>query len=240
MKLDYKPLNLEFDGDKLYLDGKLCKPDIRTLGQMREVLFDLDVKRLDPNTPTYHMYRDMAPELKQMQMRFDITIIFPLTLGHEFNKTLGHYHPVAVDGLSYTELYNVIDGEAHYLLQKQAPDGTIDDVILVKAKKGDAVPMPPNYGHITINPGKKPLIMSNLVYPNFSSEYHDYEHKRGGAYYELLDGKLIQNPSHGKLPKIRIKKGSCAKEFKPNILAAYKKNPAPFEFLKDPREYKGK
>jgi glucose-6-phosphate isomerase, archaeal len=235
MKLDCKPLELEFENGKLYLSGKELKPDVRTIGQMKGLLFDMDTHKANPEMPTYFMYRDLMPELKTGNIRYDVTIILPVLLGHEFNKTFGHYHPNASAGLSFPELYNVLSGEAHYLLQKQSAKGEIEDVLLVKAKKGDAVIMPPNYGHITINPGKTPLIMANLVCPSFSSEYEEYEHNRGGAYYELEGEKLLPNPSYGIVPKIKIKKGSLSAKFKPNILAAYLKDPKPFDFLKDPR-----
>ncbi len=238
MKLNVKDLKLEYNGCTLYLDENPVKPDIRTLGQMKAVLFDLEAGKGDQKTPLYHMYRDLAPKLKENGIRYDVTIIFQKPLGTEINKTLGHYHPPAVLGLSYTELYNVLEGEAHYLLQKPRPDGSIEDAILIKAKKGDAVPMPPNYGHITINPGKDPLIMANLVEANFSSEYREYERHKGGAYYELANGKVVPNPAYGKLPELRIKKGSSWKGLGPDILAAYLKDQKPFEFLKDPRAYK--
>ncbi len=236
MKLNVKDLNLEFNGSTLYLDDVPVKPDIRTLGQMRKVLFDPEAGKGDQNTPLYHMYRDLAPKLKASSIRYDITIIFPKKLGAEFNKTLGHYHPAAAPGLSYTELYNILEGEAHYLLQKPGP-GLIEDALLIRAKKGDAVPMPPNYGHITINPGSGPLVMANLVEANFSSEYTEYEKHRGGAYYELANGKFIQNPTYGTLPKLRTIAAVSWKGLGPDILASYLKDQKPFEFLKDPRLY---
>ncbi|MFH1470426.1 MAG: glucose-6-phosphate isomerase family protein [Candidatus Micrarchaeota archaeon] len=238
MKLDVKDLNLDFSGTTLYLDDTPIKPDIRTLAQMKPVLFDPEAGKGDPSTPLYHMYRDLMPKLKENNIRYDITVIFNRNLGSEFNKTLGHYHPQAVPELTYTELYNILQGEAHYLLQKPRPDASIEDAILIKAKKGDAVTMPPNYGHITINPGKEPLVMANLVEANFSSDYHLYELNRGGTYYELTTGKLLPNPSYGTLPELKVKKGS-SKGLGPDVLASYLKDPSKFEFLKDPRVYKG-
>ncbi|MFH0818231.1 MAG: glucose-6-phosphate isomerase family protein [Candidatus Micrarchaeota archaeon] len=238
MKLNIFGLSLEYTGGTLYSDDNPVKPDIRTLGQMKKVLFDPEAGKGDSSTPLYHMYRDLAPKLKIDGFRYDVTIILPMNLGTEFNKTLGHYHPQAVAGLSYTELYNVLEGEAHYLLQRKGLEGVIDDAILIKAKKGDAVPMPPNYGHITINPGKEPLIMSNLVFPDFSSEYKEYEKNRGGAYYELSNGKIVPNPAYGKLPEIKVSNGSSWNGLGPDILASFYKDQGKFEFLKDPREYK--
>ncbi|MFH1448189.1 MAG: glucose-6-phosphate isomerase family protein [Candidatus Micrarchaeota archaeon] len=239
MKLNVQSLDLEYNGGKLYVSDQEHKPDIRTLEQMKDLLFDIDyASKQDKHTPLYHMYRDIVPELKKDGYRYDITILSPTPLGNEFNKTFGHYHPTAVENLSYTELYNVLHGEAHYLLQKPANDWRLEEVVLLKAKKGDCIPMPPNYGHITINPGKEPLIMANLVSPDFSSEYREYQTKKGGAYYELVNGKTIPNPLYEALPELKMKKGGCKAAFKPDILAAFYKDPKPFEFLKDPRLYK--
>jgi glucose-6-phosphate isomerase len=243
MKLDAKPLHLECDEKgQLFLDGKALKPDIRTFGQMKKVMFQSEPGL--PNTPTYFMYRDVVPELKKNSIRYDVTVILPTPLGQEKNKTLGHYHPEAVPGFSYTELYNVLSGEAHYLLQKKSTLGKLEDIIqleeaiLIKAKAGDAVVMPPNYGHITINPGPDMLVMANLVEANFSSDYHEYVEHRGGAYYEFANGKIIFNPTYGSVPKLKLEKGTCESKFRPNILAAYYKKPENFEFLKDPRKCK--
>ena len=53
-----------------------------------------------------------------------------------------------------------MDGIAHFLLQTKK----LDDVVLIKALKGDIIVIPPGYGHVTINPTlDHPLTMANLV-----------------------------------------------------------------------------
>jgi len=95
-----------------------------------------------------------ARKIKEKGLRYDITIIPPNKLGMEFVKTAGHYHPFLPGSkMTYPELYEVLEGEAHYLLQRREQErGTerITDVVVVKAKKGDKVIIPPNYGHVTI------------------------------------------------------------------------------------------
>ncbi len=54
--------------------------------------------------------------------------------------------------LHYPELYEVLKGDANYLLQRAQNEERVDEVILVKATRGDKVIIPPNYGHVTINP----------------------------------------------------------------------------------------
>jgi len=57
-------------------------------------------------------------------------------MGIEFVKTAGHYHPL-IEGTGYTypEIYEVLSGVAHYLLQK-SENLKITDVIIVKPRKG--------------------------------------------------------------------------------------------------------
>ena len=45
----------------------------------------------------------------------------------------------------------MLDGDAHYLLQRAQNEESVHEVILVKATRGDKVIVPPNYGHVTIN-----------------------------------------------------------------------------------------
>jgi len=63
--------------------------------------------------------------------------------------------------------------------------------------------MPPGYGHVTINPGRKELKMSNLVSSKFASIYQPYKDRHGGAYYELETG-FVENKNYGKPPELRI------------------------------------
>ncbi|MBI5036389.1 hypothetical protein HZC09_03520, partial [Candidatus Micrarchaeota archaeon] len=185
MKLEYKSLQLEADAPgRLRVEGEERRPDVRTLKQMRPVL--KDEVALPDSTPCYFMYRDAARKedrkaYARKELRFDITILPPLFLGEEYNKTAGHYHPMSPKGFGYMELYEVIEGTASYLMQKKTGK-EVESVVLVKAKKGDKVIIPPGYGHVTVNPSKL-LVTANIVERNFRSEYAEYEEKHGAAYY---------------------------------------------------------
>ena len=100
--------------------------------------------------------------------------------------------------MTYPEIYVVLHGEAIYYLQKVDEEGNVVDAARVDAKAGDILPMPPDYGHITINTSKtEPLIMMNWVDGTFSSVYGDIVEHKGGAYYFVEDaGKIsaISNP----------------------------------------------
>ncbi len=172
---------------ELYRDIDLPEPQIRTIGQMRPVLADAECSA---SGPLYFMYRNLARTAKDREwlaanrMRFDYTVIPPMIVCGEFVKTKGHFHPTAPDGTGYPELYQVISGTAEYLLQTR--DAT--DVCVIRAGPGDAVLVPPGYGHVTINSADTELCMVNLVSDEFSSEYEAYEEHRGAAYYHLVEG----------------------------------------------------
>ena len=170
---------------------------------MRAVLAD---PSCSCDSPLYFMYRDLARTtadrnwLKGQNLRYDITVIPPADLCGECVKTKGHYHPENPQGTGYPEIYEVLEGEAHYLLQ----DRGLTDIVLVSAVKGDVVVIPPGYGHVSVNPSPDAtLVMANIVSTAFGSEYGAYVSHRGAAYYEMTDLSLVKNPRYGKVPMAR-------------------------------------
>jgi len=185
-------------------DGELPPPGVRTIGEMRPVLADPSCACSDP---LYFMYRDLARSdadwqwLHAHNLRYDLTVIPPRDLCGEWVKTKGHYHPENPAGVGYPEIYEVLEGEAHYLLQSRS----LSDVVLITAAKGDVVVIPPGYGHITINPSKNEILsMANIVSTAFESEYGEYESNHGAAYYELASGEIRKNPHYPPVPEARI------------------------------------
>lgn len=181
----------------------LPSPSIRTIDDMRSVLNSPSTQH---DKPLYFMYREVSrneTERNWMQshaIRYDITAIPPANLGGEYVKTKGHYHPENPAGTGYPELYEVLDGIAHFLLQTKK----LDDVVLIEAQKGDIIFIPPGYGHVTINPTlDETLIMANLVSTAFSSDYAGYDTMHGAAYYELVGGDVSKNPAYLDVPPVR-------------------------------------
>ena len=205
---------------KLDLDIKLLGGEFsaRTLADMKPVLKDKIEINSDPN---YFIYRDVRQrideaKIKEAGLRYDMTVILPKMLGSEFNKTYGHYHPLK-DGtdVTYPEVYEVISGTALYLLQRKGKsDEELEEVYLAEVKAGEKIIMPLNFGHITINPLSVPLVMSNWVAAEFSSEYELYEKNQGGGYYitksQITNHKsqinskytIVKNEHYQKLPKL--------------------------------------
>ncbi len=251
MKIQNSGLNVELsDSRELFIEGTKLTADVRTLAQMRPVL--CGPVDLPDTTPVYEMYREACKPVHRelyasKQLRYDITVVPPLMLGTEFNKTLGHYHPPSArPGLSFPELYEVLHGTAHYLLQQPAEgfEG-VQRVILVECHEGDKVLIPPNFGHVTINMGSEVLVMDNLVERNFSSVYAPYVKNKGGAYYVTEDGDKA-NRSFEDVPELetyfapdfnRMVNPDIAEPLDVDLsYGLFENDPDFFKFLVDPKD----
>ena len=224
---------------------KRLDPDVRRLFDMKEVIFDKDWLARAEDFDLYYMYRDLylsradKDRLLMQGLRYDITIIPPGMLGCEYIKTAGHYHPNVPEGrVTYPELYEVLEGEALYLLQNLDHS----DVVVVYATAGDKVLVPPGYGHVTINRSNKTLKMSNFVGRNFSSLYEPYRERAGAAYFFTKDGwiknkgyehagtlRRIDAPDSSRLKKLGLTK---EKEMYPLMRQA-----GPLDYLIRPEEH---
>jgi len=234
-------LKLDEKGNVLIFAPQLKKivPGVRTLDNMEKVLLDPDAEGPER---AYFMYREIA---ERQGIRYDITVIPPGFLGREYVKTLGHYHPPAggIEGApSYPEVYEVLCGEAVYLLQKRKDGKTLEleDFVVVRASAGQKVLIPPGYGHVTVNPGKGALVMSNLVFSNFQSVYEPYLEARGAGYYLLEGGKFEKNSQYRKLPNPREASPQAIPVLglgKKPLYLALREDPRMFEYLQNPARY---
>lgn len=229
-----EPLKIELDGAKLHVNGAPHPSSVRKLGQMQEVLMQHVEPKSEEEFNTYWMYRKVY---FANNIRFDITLLPARMLGNEFMKTYGHYHPKAQDGngLGYPEIYQVLRGKAIFILQEKNHDGSVN-VTVLDAKQGDVAIIPPGNGHVTVNNGTEDLVMSNLVYDDFESEYEDYNIYRGAAFYVTEEG-LKQNTEY------LVKKfgRTTAQEFNKrygivatDLLREFHSNPEKFSFLEKP------
>jgi len=206
-------LELVLDGSEIRFGSGLTPvlPVSRSLDEARYAL--LDSEAFGPSL-LYLMYRDVARPsdrglISSLGLRFDITVIMPGLIGAEYNKTVGHYHPVkAGTAYTYPEVYEVLHGDATYLLQRPGQSlGVVEDVVAVAARAGHKVVIPPGFGHITINSGSEPLVMANWVAAEFASIYGGMKEQRGGAYYLVLrDGEPAWAPNERylELPQLRV------------------------------------
>ncbi|SAI87588.1 glucose-6-phosphate isomerase, archaeal [Methanoculleus bourgensis] len=185
-----------------YWDGPKPEAQARTIEEMQDVLAD---PGCTSDQPLYFMYRDLARSdddrrwLHDHHVRYDITVIPSRILCGEYVKTKGHYHTVNPAGVPYPEIYEVLSGTGHYLLQTE----DASDVVMIVGSVGDKILIPPGYGHVTINPAREDLVMANLVSTEFSSNYAPYAEMRGAAYYEMEGGALVKNPRCPDAPPVR-------------------------------------
>jgi len=223
----------------LEVGNRNFEADVRWAVDLRPVLaYPGDIKE---NFKAYFMFRDVYYSVSDKErilesgLRYDVTIIPPNMVGNEYIKTYGHIHPIAEDDLSYTEIYEVIEGEAVYLLQKD--DNS--EFIVVNAFEGDKVVIPPNYGHVTINASNKVLKMANWVYRNFNSQYGPYKEKRGACYYYTEEG-WVENKNYENIPEIKEVRAKIPKSLelkKSEEMYKLVKTPEKLNFLFKPSKY---
>jgi len=239
-------LNLDTEKAKLILASGIhfSEPAVRTIDEMREVLMD---KKLSSPKDLYYMYRDVHLEtdsalLEKNKLRYDVTVIKPDPLGKELMKTAGHYHPG-----SFGELYEVVAGRGFCMLQRpDVSDHTIiKEVIVVEAKAGQKIVIPPGFGHILINPGPDNLVTSNWVSSVFKSEYDLYKKAQGAAYFMVkaaLGTEFIANSYFKRNAEIKFVKPSAKlekfglAEGEP-IYPLVRKNAAKLDFLNRPLDF---
>jgi len=240
----YVPFELVVDSET----GKIVKGAMenpiyttRKLFDMKEVIYDADwFANQKENLDLYYMYREFIRKedhelFQKHKIRFDITIIPPRMLGREYVKTAGHFHPPVQKGKeSFPEAYEVMHGEAFYLLQKETKKKKDPiEIIIIQAFAGDQVLIPPGYGHVTVNPTKdKLLVMNNLVSSEFSSRYEPIRKQKGAAYLYHANDTWIRNPTYHQRIIVREKEPEKVAE-KPFYLS-FLKNPEKWKFLNEP------
>ena len=186
--------------------GPLPVPDIRNADDLRKVLARPDCPS---EGPAYFMYRNVARTaedrrwMAEQGLRFDITVIPPKDLCGEYIKTKGHFHPSNSSGTGYPEIYEVLVGEAHYLIQTR----DCSDIVLISACSGEIVIVPPGYGHVTINPSSTAVLqMANIVSSAFAGEYQPYEERCGAAFFEMRNGEIRKNPAYPGHATLRMRR----------------------------------
>jgi glucose-6-phosphate isomerase, archaeal len=187
-------------------DGPLPTPSVRDAKDLWGVLAD---RSCTSTGPVYFMYRDLSRSgsdrkwLAKQHLRFDITVIPPRAICGELIKTKGHYHPANPSGTGYPEVYEVLSGTAHYLVQNR----DFSDIVIIEASAGEIVIIPPGYGHVTINPSKNTVLqMANIVSTLFESDYQGYESLHGAAYFEKVQEGFVKNPAYKQSSPLRFVK----------------------------------
>ena len=209
MKLKKGGLDITLAGEILQFpkDIKFGETIIRAAKDLSPVLF---APAPDPDRIIYRVWKNVRKSedeiyFRNLEARYDITVIYAKKIGRELPKTFGHYHL----GIPYPEIYEVISGLAWFLIQrpKESNPGVIEEIYMIEAGPGEKIIVPPGFGHISTNPGKKELILANWVSRDIQYDYESYENMRGGGYYflESKDGKIVEfekNSYYEFLPEI--------------------------------------
>lgn len=127
---------------------------------------------------------------RQARAIYGIVVIPPGIFGGEYVKSGGQYHPLCGGNRQATpEIYTVLHGTGHFLLQKAAPPyDVIEDAMLVEVQAGETFVVPPDYGHLQINPAAEPLVFSYAVMDGMKGVYAPFRERRGAIYYEMAEG----------------------------------------------------
>jgi glucose-6-phosphate isomerase len=233
MALYEKPLKVELQNHELFVNGTRYPRSVRTVKDMGKTL--MSTSRLEERNSfdVYYMYRGIVVH---SGIRFDITVMPPGPVGEEYPKTHGHYHPMSSEGIAFPEVYQVLHGKCTILMQKKNRSGSVD-VIIIEAVTGDVVLIPPEFGHVTINTGKDDLVMSNLVYDKFESNYGDFEANKGAAYYFLKNGEVLQNTNYFVNSSERLDPQTLNSRYGfscEDLLSEFNLDPGRFLFLEKP------
>jgi glucose-6-phosphate isomerase len=245
-KISGLPLKLSAEGKLIFGPGlKKIEADIRTLAQMRDVLLDKSAAIQPPQL--YYMYRGICLEvdeekIKRENLRYDVTVIRAGSLGNEFVKTFGHYHPAG-----FPEIYEVLAGQAICLLQRPQADNPrrILECLALAAGPGSKILLPPGFGHLLINPSQSEfLVTANWISTRFSSQYSEYRNAGGGAYFFIKDdtkSEFIPNKYFESLPPLKKARAAWEiKEFNLNVgkpLYESINEPLNLDFLNHPDKY---
>ncbi len=244
-------IKMKENGELIYGDGLKSEPvSIRTPDKARTYFMDPKAKA-DENL--YYMYRNTAlnkdrDKIKSAGFRFDVTVIPPGHIGDEYIKTIGHIHPLKSGSSSrFPEIYEIVYGEALFILQKMSQDfEKVEEVYLVRTKQGEKAVMLPEFGHVTVNLGKKPLVMTDWVEASFKSEYEPYKKHHGGAYYFLDKAGKLEIVKNCKYQKVASYKEVKPKSL-PEMAAEFGKlmyqqgmenNFQNLDYLKNPEKYR--
>ncbi|MCC6803322.1 MAG: hypothetical protein IT319_10580 [Anaerolineae bacterium] len=200
-------------GDLSSDDGFMYRRATRTVGDLAAVLRFPNA--LPAESAAYDVYYPGSepPSARELlaprHLTFSPVALPPLTIGGEYVKTAGHYHP-AMPGspYSYPEVYSGVHGRLLLFLQKRSvthPE-TPEDCALVELTPGVSVTVPPEYAHVLINPSHETGVMAGLYCTDFKPEYDQVTTYRGLAYY-VMDGagdiQIDVNPCYVDAPSLR-------------------------------------
>ena len=160
------PVRIDTASGEFHFGSDLNTPTLRT-----RMLHELDSVWANPvgdtDRPIYRVtgpvwFRQDAEVWKNAKVCYGIVYFDPGTFGGEYVKSSGQYHAIQPGQTAATpEVYTVLVGTGHFMLQKSKPPyDEITDAVLVEVNAGESFIVPPDYGHLQINPTNEPLVFS--------------------------------------------------------------------------------
>jgi glucose-6-phosphate isomerase, archaeal len=211
-------LPIEFDAaeSQLVLGDQLNRPSMRTRKVSdHEAVWAMPVEGEDRTIYFYTSGLWLAEDeaaWKNAGVVYGIVVFLPGVFGGEYVKSAGQYHPICGGNRQATpEIYTVLHGTGHFLLQKAAPPyDVIEDAVLVEVEAGETFVVPPDYGHLQINPAAGPLIFSYTVMDGMEGVYGPFRQRRGAIYYEMAAGpqRYVFNSRYSSMVPLRLLKAS--------------------------------
>ena len=206
------PVKVESDTGDFVLGSSLNTPSILT-----RTLHDLDTvwakDVLEENRVIYRytsgLWLPGDGELwRNAGVGYGIVSFLPGIFGGEYVKSSGQYHAMGPgQKMATPEIYTVLVGCGHFMLQRSHPPyEAILDAVLVEVKAGETFVVPPDYGHLQINPTDGPLVFSYTVAHPLVSNYEPYRQRRGAIYYEMAAGpeRFMFNSHYPKRVPLRM------------------------------------
>lgn len=177
------------DFDTITGISKKAETTKRYLSQMADMFCDKEKAALmvEENNPLIYEFYELGCPERKGDLAFGTTILYPGKVGNEYFMTKGHFHTI----LDTAEVYYTLSGEGYMVMEN--PEGDCQEQRLTK---GQALYVPRNYAHRTVNTGTEPLI----VFFAFEADAgHDYGTIETKGYHKLIieeEGKpkIIDNP----------------------------------------------
>lgn len=196
--------------DEILFDSALTVKETksRLRGQLRSVLPD-DESCQPADAIQYWMYNGISLKeheqaFKELNIQYELTLLYPGRLGLQRSKTLGHIHTFPPSRkLNYPEVCEVLWGEAIFVFQTlNLENRSAPNCYAVHAKQGDKVVFPPNWHHFTVNAGDDMLLFSDFISLDTTGNYQGLSAMGGGAY--LYGDTWTQNPNYAHVAPLQI------------------------------------
>lgn len=242
----------ETSGELCFGDDVSCEQsNVKMLSQVTSLLRD---DRIIKDEVSYRFYMNIMKKedekvFKERHITNGITIIMPGTVNGECRKNSGHYHQLCEGHhLPYPEAYEILHGEAMFLLQKAVgidteKDAVLDDVRAVVLKQGEKLIVPPNYAHCAVNIGKGFMAFGNLAIP-CPLNYEAIQKKCGFFAYVMKQNDtliLLPNSAYEKIPDIAIVSAkedlALGMDFHTPLYTSFVNDPSKFAYLDNPEAY---